>query len=259
MSGAEDDVFARIEARYVELSGLLERSRRYRALVGASSELVRASSKLSSEVRAALRAGDAAAAEPLETRAGVLIADATARLDAVVGGEDHRALVAAIDSGDVPRAAALAPRVFADVEPIASVERLYQPLAAKRGESGVEPEAGVGRIRALAAEGLGPTAGPGVGGDDAIHPIRFYDGLEGLDVPVLLEVAGSAVTLPLFRATGLGEVLIYAPRLLVPFRVALRRESPDDWLEARPGGYERYRARWIESLAAAGLAAVDVD
>ena len=78
MSGAEDYVFARIEARYVELSGLLERSRRYRALVDASSELVRASSKLSSEVRAALREGDAEAAVPLETRAGALIADATA-------------------------------------------------------------------------------------------------------------------------------------------------------------------------------------
>ncbi|MGH7805784.1 MAG: hypothetical protein ACREQJ_15665, partial [Candidatus Binatia bacterium] len=106
---------------------------------------------------------------------------------------------------------------------------------------------------------LAPTAGPGVGGDEAVHPIRFYEGLEGLDVPVLLEVDGTAATMPLLRATGLGEILAYAPRLVVPFRVAIRRASPDDWLEARPGGYERYRARWVESLAAAGLAAVDVD
>ena len=149
--------------------------------------------------------------------------------------------------------------MFADVEPIASVERLYQPLAAKRGESGVEPEAGVGRIRALAAEGLGPTAGPGVGGDDAIHPIRFYDGLEGLDVPVLLEVEGSALTLPLFRATGLGEVLVYAPRLARTVPRGAPAREPGRLARSAP---RRLRAlpRPLDRIARRrAIATVDVD
>jgi hypothetical protein len=258
LSDAADDVFARIESRFVELSGLLERMRRYRPLAASAAELVRASSRLSAEVRAALRAGDAGGAEPLESRATTLATDANARLEAVVGSADYRALAEAVVAADVAAAAALAARVFADVEPADSVSRIYQPLTAKRGESGVEPEAGIGRLRALREEGLEPTPGPGVGGDETIRPIRFYEGTEGLDVAVLLEVEGEALGLPLFRASGLGEILVYAPRVRVPFRVAVRLESPDDWLEARPGGYARYRARWLEALATAELPAVDV-
>jgi len=57
---------------------------------------------------------------------------------------------------------------------------------------------------------------------------------------------------------AIDEVLVYERRLRAPFSVGVRRESPDDWLELRAGGYEPYRERCRELIAASGVAVRDL-
>lgn len=255
-----DDVFERIEARFVALSGLLEELRRYRALEAEAEHLYRSSSRISASVRAALRARAAGQAEAalLEKALVCEIDRAEKAHDAYLAGPDYAALLAALHSGsnEVRRRV---PETFAEIEPAEGIARLYHPLLAKRGEGVLEPETGVESIREIAQNGFAPTGGPGVGADRTVKPIRFYeDRPEGIDAAVLLVVEGSDVKVPAFRAPTLGEVLIYAERLCVPLRVALRTESPDDWLEARAGGYAEYRGRWRDALLQNGFTVVDL-
>lgn len=257
MSEPAGDPFSRLEAAFVEISGLLERLRRYRPLAGDETELRRNAAILSAEIRVALRGGDDAAASSLEPRAADLLAGARRSLESFLASEDHRALVEAAAVGDAAAATRLVPLVFADVELADPPERIFHPLLGARGSDVLEPEVGLARIREIASAGFAPTPGPGVGADDTIRPIRFFDGAEGLDVAVLLAVEGRNLAVPTFRA-GLDERLVYAPRLRLPFRVALRRESPDEWLEARPGGYVAYRDRWLGLLDEASIPFFDI-
>lgn len=255
---SDDDVFGRLEARFVDLSGLLERLQRYRSLAAHGESLYLETTRLSSAIRAAMREGRDGDALALEHRANELIAEARGRIDELQRSADYRDLLAALAADDARAAVRLAQEVFAELEALPVPATLYSPLVGPRGSEALEPEVGIERIRTVRDEGFAPTPGPGVGGDESVHPVRFFEGAEGFDVAVLLVVDGADLGVPALRASDLGEVLVYAPRLRVPLRVALRRESPDDWLEARPGGYAKYRARWLELLDASGFATIDL-
>jgi hypothetical protein len=111
-------------------------------------------------------------------------------------------------------------------------------------------------LAGLAASGIEPQPGGGVGGDDELRPIRFFAGFAGLDAALVVVVDGEAIVssgAPVLRAPELGEVLVYAARLAVPFRVGLRSRSPNDWLEVKAGGYPEYRERCRELLRARGI------
>jgi len=146
--------------------------------------------------------------------------------------------------------------LFADVEAAPPDGRLHLPLAAKRGKKLLEPEAAAEALASMAAEGIEPQRGPGVGGDDEIHPIRFFETLVGIDAALVVIVTGEAIVssgAPALRASELGEILVYTRRLRVPFVVGLRAASPDDWLDVRAGGYSEHRDRCRELIESRGF------
>ncbi len=105
----------------------------------------------------------------------------------------------------------------------------------------------------MTREGIEAQAGPGVGADASVLPIRFFAGIAGIDAALWVVVAGEHIPAPAFRAPELDEVLVYVRRLRAPFSVGVRRESPDDWLELRAGGYKPYRERCRELITARGV------
>jgi len=170
----------------------------------------------------------------------------------------YRQLVAALEREDVAESSSRIVALFADIEPAKPSGMLYFPLSAKRGESALEPDGAAETVARMARDGIEPPHAPGVGGDANVHPIRFYEGVAGIDVPILVVVPGAAITQPAFRARALGELLIYARRLKVPLSAGLRAHSPDDWLELRAGGYAEYRERCRQALTARDIAVEDL-
>lgn len=247
------DVFERIEERIIAIGEFLERARRYRPLAAEADRLYWASTRLSSRVRRAHRDARASDAETLEGELAALLEAGETVLAKFLASAPYRGLLEAIAAGESGEIARRVVEIFADIEPATALDFLYFPLTAKHGEGILEPEAGIEMIRRISGAGFEPSRGPGVGGDDRVHPIRLYEGSVGIDAAVLLAVAGDAIPAPAMRAPEAGEILVYAPRLVAPFEVALRRQSPDDWLEVRPGGYAEYHARWRDLLEKDGF------
>jgi hypothetical protein len=248
------DAFARIEEQVVAIGELLEQTRRYRPLASESAELYAAVSRVTARVRRANR--DAGGGLDLEVLARAVESSAGAvrhLLEEFHSSPSYRALLDALARDDDDASRQLVPQVFADLEPATAAGDLFWPLGAKRGEGLLDPEAAAEAVTRMAHEGIEPQAGPGVGADASIRPIRFFAGIAGIDVALWVIVAGERVSAPAFRAPELDEVLVYARRLRAPFSVGLRRESPDDWLELRVGGYEPYRERCRELIAARGV------
>ena len=246
------DVFASIEAHVVAIGEFLEKARRYRPLAHEAERLYREAARIASEVRRTSRSpkpGDDPAG--FERRLAEIAASAGKTLDDFLASERYRAVVDVLASGGVT-ATRLA-ELFADVEPAAPRGRLHLPVTAKRGEKAVEPEAAAETLERMVAEGIEPQRGPGVGSDETIRPIRFFENLVGLDAALLVIVDGEAIDAPSLRAAELGEILVYTPCLKVPFVVGLRAESPDDWLDIGAGGYPKYRERCRELITARGI------
>jgi hypothetical protein len=227
--------------------------------VGAE-RLYLSATRISRRVRRANRPASAGIDDPaeLEREIGSITESARAMLADFLASPRYRELIAALDREDVAETSRLIMDVFADIEPATPAGPLYLPLSAKRGESALEPDAGAEKIARMARDGIEPQHGPGVGGDANVHPIRFYEGVSGIDVAILIVVSSSAVRQPAFRARPLDELLIYVRRLEVPLSAALRVHSPDDWLELRAGGYAEYREKCRQALTARGITVEDV-
>jgi hypothetical protein len=254
------DVFQRIEAHVVAIGERLEESRRYRTLSAEAERLYAASSRIARRVREATRdpGGGEANAAVLEREISALADRARNMLAELIESRTYRDLVAALEAGDGQTAARLVPEVFDGVEAVRPSGPLYLPLSPKRGEKMIDPAVAADRIATMAHEGIEPQHSPGPGADAKIQPIRFYEQLAGLDSPLLVVVAGEHLPEPSFRATELGEILVYRQRISLPFSVGLRAASPDDWLEVRGGGYESYRERCRELCAARGIAITEL-
>lgn len=250
------DVSDEIEARIAAIGELLESARRYLPLAAEAHELYLTSSRIASRLRRASRgsaAGNEQAIEEIGSELESALLAGRAALEQFLASSAYRDLVAKLQAGDTAEAALRVCEIFADIEPAFGVGLLYYPLTGKREEGILAPEAGIERIRRMTGDGLDPSASPGVGGDSAVRPVRLYEGAGGLDAAVFLLVRGDDIHIPLFRATGIGEVLVYTPKLRVPFEIGLRSQSPDDWLEVRPGGYAKYRDRWRDLLRDGGF------
>ena len=249
------DVFQRIEARIVAIGEFLEIARRYRPLAAESESLYRTAARIGAAVRKASRApgeppaGLAALEQELESA----LEQPRRALADLLASPRYRALLESLAAGNRAQVSRLVGELFADVEPATLAGPLYFPLAAKRGEGVLEPEAAAEAIQRMSVDGIEPQPGPGVGGDASVRPIRFFEGSSGIDAAILVIVAGESVTEPAFRAPEMGELLVSAERLRVPFEVGLRSQSPDDWLEVRAGGYLQYRERCRELLVAGGF------
>jgi hypothetical protein len=254
------DVFAAIERQVVAIGELLEQTRRYRPLAAETAGLYGSVSRVTALVRRANRGTRVAGldlgalARAVESSAGAV----RRLLDEFHASPTYRALLEALERGDVEASRQLVGAVFADLEPATPVGELYVPLTAKRGEGLLDPEAAAEAVDRMAQGGIEPQAGPGVGADANVRPIRLYDGVVGVDVAVWVIVAGEDVRAPAFRAPELGEVLVYARRLQAPLSVGLRRDSPDDWIEMRAGGYPTYRESCRERIRARGVAVRDL-
>lgn len=252
------DVFRRIEDAIVAAGELLDNARRYRALEEEGERLYLASVRLGARARRAGREADTAAAAEIEAELGRALGAARRAIADVVAGSAYRSLVSALASGRRDALGAAVPSVFADVEAVAAPEAVLSPISGKRGEGLLEPEAGVEAVCRVRRDGIEPAPGPGVGGDDRVRPIRLYESADGLDAAVFLVVRGEDLPAPVFRASGIGEILVYAPRIAAPFTVGIRSESPDEWFETRSGGYRDYRARWRELLESNGFVVRDL-
>ncbi|MGH7899702.1 MAG: hypothetical protein ACREQQ_17235 [Candidatus Binatia bacterium] len=256
MSGA----FERIEARIVAIGEFLETARRYRPLSDEAGRLYRAAARIGAEVRRANRASREAPQEleRLERELESLLEAPARALAELIDGPRYRSLVESMAAGKEDETRRLIAEIFADVEPVSPRGILYYPLTARRGEGVLEPQAALSAATKIAEQGFEPQPGPGVGADGEVRPIRFYEGSAGVDAAVLLIVDGEAITAPAFRAPEVGELLVYTPRLAIPFEVGLRGRSPDDWLEVRAGGYPEYRERCRALLTAAGITVREV-
>ncbi|MBI2962449.1 MAG: hypothetical protein HYY35_01735 [Deltaproteobacteria bacterium] len=266
------DVYQRIEAHVVALGGFLERARRYRPLAVDAQRLYGAASRIAARVRRASRTRESGEhPDRLERELAALVEQAQRSLRAFLEGTAYRALLSSLERGDDVEVSRRVAEVFADVEPAAPTGRLYLPLSSRRGErrgassatgesapQALEPDAAVAMVAAMARDGIEPQPGPGVGGDENVRPIRFYEGTEGVDAALLLIVEGSDVRAPAFRSAELRERLVYVGRLRVPLAAGLQRQSPDDWLELRAGGYPQYRSRCRELLQARGIDVVEI-
>jgi hypothetical protein len=258
--GGSSEVFAAIERQVVAIGELLEQTRRYRPLAAETAGLYGSVSRVTALVRRANRdPGGAGLDLDAMARAVESSADAVRRLlDEFHASPTYRALLEALERDDTEASRRLVGAVFADVEPTTPAGELHLPLSAKRGEGLLDPEAAGEAVGRMARQGIEPQPGPGVGADSSVRPIRFYDGVTGVDAAVWVIVAGEDVRAPAFRAPDLGEVLVYARRLEVPFSAGLRRESPDDWIEIRAGGYPPYRESCRAHIRARGVAVRDV-
>jgi len=255
------DVFERIEAHVVAIGERLEESRRYRSLAAEAERLYAASSRVARRVREAARKSDAegtAAAARLEEEMEALATRARGMLDALTTSAAYRELLSALGRDDGPTAARLISEVFEGVEPARPSGPLYLPLSPKRGEPLLDPSIAAERIAGMTREGIEPQHAPGPGADANVQPIRFYEELAGLDSPILVVVHGEDLPEPAFRASALGEMLIYRRRIHVPLTAGLRKESPDDWLEVRAGGYESYRSRCREQITERGIVVTEL-
>ncbi len=254
------DVLARIEEQVVAMGELLEQTRRYRPLAAESARLYEAVSRVTARVRRANRDPSGAG---LDFEALAQAVESSTRavrhlLEEFHGSPTYRALLNALERDDAAECRRLVPEVFADVEPTTPAGDLHLPLSAKRGEGLLDPDAAAEAVGRMVREGIEPQAGPGLGADGNVRPIRFFQGITGIDSAAWVIVAGEAVRAPAFRAPDLDEVLVYTRRLRVPLSVGLRRESPDDWLEVRAGGYAPYRERCRERIQACGVAVIDL-
>lgn len=272
------DAYQRIEAGVVAVGEFLDRARRYRPLVVPANAAYRRATAIAARVRRMNRGRESdAEIDALSGEIRAVADDAERALAEFLAGARYRDLIASLEHR-MPEAGERIAEIFADVEAVGSVGELYAPLASRmrrepvssadrsaeapgpeRAPAALEPEAVVEAVMRIAREGLQPQPGPGVGADEEVRPVRFFEGIDGVDSPVLLVVAaGTRFEAPTFRAPEVGEVLVYGRGIRVPFSVGLRRRSPDDWLELRAGGYAEYRRRCRELVEAAGSAVVDV-
>jgi hypothetical protein len=211
---------------------------------------------ITADVRRASRENRADEASRSEARLREIVAVAERTLADFRSSALYQGALSAL-ANEPPRAvSADLAALFTDVEAHLPSGRLYLPLVAKRGKDVLEPDAAAEALAGMAAQGIEPQRGPGVGGDDSIHPIRFFESLVAIDAPLVViveaeEIAGAGV--PILRAPDLGEVLVYVPRLRASFAVGVRDDSPDDWIAIRAGGYPQYRDGCRELVERRGL------
>jgi len=255
-----DESFRRIEAHVVAIGELLEQCRRYRSLAVDAERVYRSAMRIAARVRQASRGSSGENGTLAELERGIEDAarELRDRLASFRDGPAYRELLERTRRGDPASLAERVAEIFADVEPASAAGPIYLPITAKRGEATLDPAAAADAVLRMATDGFEPPRGPGVGSDESIRPIRFFEGVTGLDAPLLVIVSGADIQAPTLRAPSLGEILVYTPLLRVPVSAGLRRQSPDDWLEVRAGGYAQYESRCREELEKRGIAALEV-
>ncbi|HSD11328.1 MAG TPA: hypothetical protein VLF14_10100 [Candidatus Binatia bacterium] len=254
------DSFQRIESHVVAIGELLEQARRYRPLAAEAERLYLAATRIAARVRRASRTARADDDEtaPLEHEIESVAEAARRVVGDFLAGPKYRAMLASLDREDSLDSSRLVAEVFADVEPTSARGFLFVPLSAKRGQALLDPETAADMVGQMARQGIEPQSAPGVGGDANVHPIRLFEGVTGVDAAALVIVSGEDFRAPTLRAPEVGEVLVYARRLKVPLSAGLRRQSPDDWLDVRAGGYAEYRERCRELIGAQGISITDL-
>ena len=241
-----NDVFATIESHVVAIGEFLDKARRYRPLLAEADRLYADAAAMAAVARRASRENRLDEASRSEARLREIVAIAERTLADFRSGARYRAVVDALASEPAHAASVDLADLFADVEAHVPSGRLYLPLVEKRGKDVLEPDAAAEALAGMATNGIAPQRGPGVGGDDSIHPIRFFESLVAIDAPLVVIVESEAVVAagrPILRAPDLGEVLAYVPRLRASFVVGVRDDVPNDWIAIRAGGYSEYRDR----------------
>jgi hypothetical protein len=168
-------------------------------------------------------------------------------------GGDYRAAVAAHAGGDSSTLAAMLPAVFAGLEAVAPPPALYRALPwRRRGRPRPATEL-VAECVTLRAEGFvaeGDDLSPGA---DAELPAIAFQEEPPADEAVAARIATATLVAPVHRLVEVGDYLIHAARLHVPFAVWLAVELPPEELETMPVDYPRYRRELVDALRGAGF------
>ena len=237
-----------------------ERARRYRALATSLAEhMLDRSLELGSIVRRAGRdagpAGDVIRAAIDELRS--LQARCDAAIADVQASAAYREVAAAFAAGDVPRAAAHAVDVFADVERGDAPETVVWevPVGGERGgEHFIAPAECAARIEAVRRNGLrAASAAANLGGDETITPIALSADVTGIESPVALAYEPRALPGPLCRIAGGALLIFYAECLRAPFSVHCAGTVTDEWWAIRPDAYVEWRTALEALLRTQGL------
>jgi hypothetical protein len=252
----DDTQVGALEVAIADLGALLVRMQKYRHGAGVEgAELVRAVTALGDTTRRLHRHDrlDAAAVDRLLQDASALRERYRALLAAVRGSPEYLRAVAAHGAGDAPALAATLPAVFAGLEAVPLPPALYRPLPWRRR----------GRPRPaadLAAEcvtlrdgGFVPEGDDLSPGADAELPAIAFQDAAPTEEPIAARIATAALVLPVHRLADVGDYLIHAPRLRVPFTVWLATDLPEEEEETTPLDYPQYRRELAAALAAAGF------
>lgn len=245
-----------LEVAIADLGTLLVRMEKYQRGAGAEgAALVRAAADLGDTARRLHRHQglDVAAVERLLGETTALRNRLLALLADVRESTNYRAAVAAHAGGDPATLAWTLPKLFAGLESVSPPLALYRALPwRRRGRprpaTDVVAECVVLRDEGFAAEGddLSP-------GADAELPAIAFQEAPPVDEAVAARIGTAALVAPLHRLVDVGDYLIHAPRLRVPFAVWLAVELPAEEVETMPVDYPRYRAELAAALTDAGF------
>lgn len=245
-----------LEVAIADLGALLVRAQKYRRGSGAEgTDLARAASALGDTTRRLHRHDllDIATTARLLGEATGLRDRLLALLTAVHAAPEYRAAVAAHAAGDGVALAATLPAVFADLEGAPLPAALYRALPWRR-RGRPRPVADVAtECVTLQHDGFiadGDDLSPGA--DPELPAIVLQDA-PPTDEAVAARIATASLTLPVHRLSDLGDYLVHAPRLRVPFAVWIAPALPAEEEETTPLDYPTYRRQLIAALSGAGL------
>jgi hypothetical protein len=240
-------------------------ARRYRAIAAASeNRTLERALEIGATVRRGARGGglDAVAATAAASALRALLAECEAAVAGVRASALYRRAARAWEEGRGSEVTALAPEIFADVEPYPGCPTLYHQVsvAGKRrgGEHFVAPETCAAAIAKLARDGIAAIATPtDLGADETIRAVFLSDDPETLDSPVALLIEPASLGIPVCRVGESGDVAIYIAKLRVAFQVRCAPVVSDEWWAVRPDAYTHYVDELRRALSARAIPLVD--
>jgi len=237
-----------LESAIADAGALLVRAQKYRRGAGPEGRaLGREALALGDAARRLHRHGalDDAAARALLGDARALAGRLRGLVAEIRSGPDYRAAKTAHAAGDRAALTRLLPAIFAGLEPAGAPSDLFAPVAwLRRGRLRSSTDV-VADVLAARAEGLVAEGDDLSAGADGDLPAVTLLAEPPPGEPIILRVPPGALALHVHRLVDTGELLVHAPRVVVPgalVRLARALELDEELRVAiAPREWERFR------------------